>query len=228
MNESDYFALVAEQLISDLTRNIAIKRFTTNTDVIGAFAESTVRQFISRFVSPVRASTGAIISPELCSGPKTLPQIDIILWIPNPLPAVFESNDFGLIPRMSCVGFVEVKRSAYSGVGKKLGDLIERETSLVAPNACNENQCNLSLGVICVRETTVSDSALDELITNGKVVVLMTCDESGTLIPNPSDIFKLINFLQNRCSVAKDIQRTIEMDLTNMASTTRTIPKSTA
>ena len=53
MTGDDFLNELAEQLARDLTANNAIKRFTTNTDLIGSYAEATVRQLIAdRVTSP--------------------------------------------------------------------------------------------------------------------------------------------------------------------------------
>ena len=56
---------LAEQLIHELRPNQSIKKLADNTDIIGAYAEATLRQFVARIVAPLRVSTGAVISEKL-------------------------------------------------------------------------------------------------------------------------------------------------------------------
>lgn len=74
----------AEELAHELVPNARIKKFLKNTAVIGAYAENTVIRFVERMVDPLRVSTGAVISPELVNGGKSIPQVDVIVWQPNP------------------------------------------------------------------------------------------------------------------------------------------------
>jgi len=65
MSYREYIQLFAEELAHELTPNARIKKFTKNSAVIGAYAESTVNSFVQKMVSPLNVSTGAVISPEL-------------------------------------------------------------------------------------------------------------------------------------------------------------------
>src|SRR4051812_44709650 len=102
MTGKQFLVALADQLARDLTANGAIKRFTNCTDLIGAYAEATVRQLVARIVSPLRISHGAIIYEGIC--PDDVPQIDTIIWRPAPMPAVFEVGEFAMVPRDSAVG----------------------------------------------------------------------------------------------------------------------------
>src|SRR5262245_29065804 len=115
---NEYLELVAGPLIEELTRIKHLKKFTSNAAVIGAHAEAAVRRLVARVVYPLRVSTGAVISEEWCHKPKSVPQLDTIIWQPCPAPALFEVGDFGLVPRGSSMAIMEIKRSAYSGVGR--------------------------------------------------------------------------------------------------------------
>jgi hypothetical protein len=185
MTGQEFLHLLAEQFVSELQPNEAIRKFTTNSDVIGAYAEASLRQFVARVVAPLRVSTGAVVSEQLCSEPGKVPQIDAIIWSPSPAPAVFNVGDFGLVPRSSCFGIMEIKRSAYSGVGKKMSETLreDRVYSLVGDVAkkikvqsYGDTNALFSphpgIGVICIKEDNRSDPALDDLIHKGIVVVL--------------------------------------------------------
>ena len=75
---------VAMPLVDELRSIEALKTFTTNPDVIGAHAEAAVRKFVARVVHPLRVCTGSVISEELCATPRTVPQLDSIIWMPLP------------------------------------------------------------------------------------------------------------------------------------------------
>jgi hypothetical protein len=200
MNGQEFLELLAEQIVVELRPNKAIRKFTTNPDIIGEYAERSLRQMISRFVHPLRVSTGAVISEQLCSTPKTVPQIDTIIWIPSPAPAIFCAGEFGLVPRSSCMGIMEIKRSVYSEVGKKLEDALneDRVKKLVADPLFKTDNPDISaypaLGVVCLREKGKSDDKLDNLIKKGHAIVLFEQLEDD-LIPCYKDIHRLINFL---------------------------------
>ena len=205
----------ADELISELVPNTRIKRFLTNTAVIGAYAENTVIEFVRRMVDPLRVSTGAVISPELVSAEPEIPQIDVIIWQPNPLPSIFTSGDFGLIPRMSVMGILEVKRSAYSGIGAKIKKILDAEDQLTSPVTLilNSKKVFSSLGVVCVRETKISDTPLENLISDGRVVVLCEIDVAGNITPNPSHIMQLVNYLVTLRMKAKIADGAIQIDI---------------
>jgi hypothetical protein len=188
--------MVAGELVNELLPNVSIKKYTTNTDVIGSYAESSVRRFVQRMVAPARVSTGAVISETLCDHPETVPQIDTIIWIPMPLPPIFEAGEFGLVPAVSTLGVLEIKRSNYSSVGTQIAQVIGREKELVgSANDPDYDSLPGAMGVVCVRESVKGDSALDELIASDKAVVLMEKNERGTVRVNPIAVYKLIGFL---------------------------------
>ncbi len=62
MTGKEFLEQLANQLASELNQNQAIKTFVSNSAVIGAYAEASVRQFVSHIVSPLRVSTGAVIN----------------------------------------------------------------------------------------------------------------------------------------------------------------------
>jgi len=105
--------VVAEQLVSELKPILAIKGVTSNTDLLGKYTEAAVRSLVHRIVQPMRVSTGAVLDHPM---PVPLRQIDIIVWAPFPAPALFDVEGFGLVPKSSAFGVIEVKRSNYSGV----------------------------------------------------------------------------------------------------------------
>jgi hypothetical protein len=204
LNAAKFLDLVATPLVEEFRAIEAIKKFTTNTDVIGAHAEATVRRLVARVVHPLRVCTGAVISEELCSNPKKVPQIDTIIWQPSPAPALFEVGDFGLVPRGSAMAIMEIKRSAYKDVGAKLKERLREDLvgKLVAddpPGWAGTNEPVLypdypAMGVVCLRETSSRDSNLDELIEKGHSVVLLEI-RNDSVTPNTEAVYRLINFL---------------------------------
>ena len=206
MTGEEFLRALADELIAELRPSERIKTFTTNSDVIGAYAEASVRRFVARIVFPLRVCTGAVISEQLCSNPATVPQIDTIIWSPSAAPAIFCAGEFGLVPRGSSFGILEIKRSVYRGVGAKLKKSLQlkRLSGLVADVAetvrhadqtsSRDYPTHPGLGVICVREKGQTDRNLEKLIDSGLAVVLFERD-SDELIANPHAVHRLVNFL---------------------------------
>ncbi len=209
-----YINRICEELAREISPNETIKHFANNSEVIGAFAEASVARLVRRMVEPLRVSTGAVISPQSSQEPSTVPQVDLIIWAPNPLPAICEAGDFALVPRNSVFGVIEVKRSNYnSGVGARLKSFVERDdlTIPVTPRI----QVNLAsgtprlqrsaLGIVCLRESNVADSDLDGLIESGAAVCLIEKGESGYQV-SIAGIKRLVNFLTDVRSSARDLK----------------------
>ncbi len=198
--DSDVFLReIVKQLTHELQPNDSLKKvFTTNPAIIGQYAEESVRALVRRTVAPLRVSTGAVIDPTTTPDPK-LPQIDTIVWTPSPAPALFEVGHFGLIPRGSSMGVLEIKRSDYRGVAKQLVDRLtpDKVQSLVADPLAAEG-CTFerlpALGVICIRESQKADQRLDRLVEQRRAVVLFE-RRGNKLHPRPKDVCDLINFL---------------------------------
>ncbi|HZS05205.1 MAG TPA: hypothetical protein VFD58_10260, partial [Blastocatellia bacterium] len=200
---------LASQLIHELQPNHSIKTFADNTAIKGAFAEATLRQFVSRVVAPLRVSTGAVISEELCDNPKKVPQIDLIIWAPSPAPAIFCSGDFALVPRSSCFGVMEIKRSLYSDAGKRIGDVVgNAQAYKLVSGVARDIQFDPArtsdadftvypgLGVVCIHEYDQSNQTqYAELEQEGLSLTLFHENSDGKLDPNPKAVFRLINFL---------------------------------
>ncbi len=202
MTGHQFLEKLAEQLASELTANNSIRDFTRNPELIGAYAEATVRRLITRIVSPLRVSRGSIVYEGIC--PDSVPEIDAIIWTPCPMPAVFEIDDFGLIPRMSAFAFLEIKRSNYPRVGEKIKSVLEREDELVPLDqgesilygtGVQTPMKHRSLGVVCLREHHGSDKSLNLLVAAERAVVLLEQDRRGGLKANPKAMFNLVNFL---------------------------------
>jgi hypothetical protein len=215
MKDMSYFTDYAEELVSELTPNARIKKFLTNTSVIGAYAENTVIRFVERMVDPLRVSTGAVISPETVERGDGIPQIDAIIWQPNPLPSIFTSGNFGLIPRQSVMGIIEIKRSTYSGIGNGIKEVLDAENELTTDVKLIQDGRTMysSIGVVCVREKRESDVTLRTLIEAGRVVVLSEIDADGKITPLHKQILLFVNFLVSLRLKAKLADGTIKIDI---------------
>lgn len=222
----DYWKLYAENLVSSLTANVSITKFTKNPAVIGAYAEATIIDLVSKMVCPYRCSTGSIIGTGEVNS-KDLKQLDCILWSPTPNPAIFDTAGFALVPDQSVHGVIEVKRSAYTNVGTKISETLDWvETKFLGTHevkpeirkilagkggvkAIKQNfkgkspelifekdRFHLGLGVICIREKHNSDRDLQKLIDNGRAIVLIEMDDDGSLTVNTSHVLHLLEFLK--------------------------------
>jgi len=225
----NYWSMYTEQLVDSLSANIKLKEFTRNTDVIGAYAEITITEFIKRFSSPLLCSTGTVISPSLTKSGNVLKQLDLMLWSPTPLPAIFEVSSFALVPEQCVHGVIEIKRSAYTNVGKaikenidwvenhvegflninfdlaaKLKEKIKNNSkgskldvsAIALDDLLKRDKYHIALGVICIREQGQNDKVLDDLISDGRALVLQEVTKSGEIKVNISHVLQLIEFLK--------------------------------
>jgi hypothetical protein len=96
-----------------LTANGALSDFVSNPNITGAYAEAWVRAIVRSMLPPsLRVSTGAIIrASDSTSDLRQVPQIDLIVWDPSELPALFERDEFALVHTQSARAIIEVKRS---------------------------------------------------------------------------------------------------------------------
>src|ERR1051325_10906891 len=157
MDVQQYLEMIAGFLVDELRPVLNIEGVTKNTDLLGKYAEASVRRLVHRIVSPMRVSTGAVLDYPL---PKTLRQIDLIIWAPFPAPALFDVEGFGLVPKSSAFGVMEIKKSNYTGVDTKLerflsevdaGQIISEAAGAVA-----DFRRRPGMGVVCVLESPSS------------------------------------------------------------------------
>ncbi len=198
---SAFLRACAENLTHTLQPNARIKQLADNSEVIGAFAEASVREMVRRAAHPLMICTGAVVDVEV--EPKDVPQLDTIVWSPSPLPALFTAGDFGLVPRSSCFGILEIKRTAYSGVAEKIAERAELAPRLIAdiakdlraakPEEGGIPDIPYFLGVVCLGEGK-DIAAIRELEQNGDAIVLLRQHE-GQLVPDTAAVHKLMNFL---------------------------------
>jgi hypothetical protein len=202
---SEFLRQVARQILAELRPPTEIKKFTSNSDVVGAYVEAGVRRFVQKYLAPIRVCSGAVIDQNQVPGSKKIPQLDTIAWIPGPVPAIFESGDFGLVPRSSALGILEIKSSAY----KKGVKDIEKRTE---PKFANSVTADIkdaqgreggllgrwemfAMGVICLlQEDQRGNRLLEKLEKEGRVVVLFE-QQGDRSVEKPEGIYRLVNFL---------------------------------
>jgi hypothetical protein len=204
MDPQAFLRRLAEQLARDLTANDSVRLFTTNTALIGAYAEATVRELAARIVAPMSVSRGSVIYEENC--PEKVPEIDAIIWAPCPVPAVFEAGDFAIVPRGSAFGFLEIKSTNYKGAARAMMRVLRREDEL-APlyegehdlwrNIRPDGPPPRALGVVCLRTRERRDATLDELVRRQKAVILLNKCDDGSITPDAGAMFRLVNFLMD-------------------------------
>ena len=191
-----YLTLIAEQFANELRPILALKQVTANTELLGAYTEVAVRNLAVRAVKPMGVCTGAVLDFPL---PDKLQQIDLIVWAPFPLPGVFETQGFGLIPRSSAFGVIEVKRTNYSGTDAEIEKFVEGAPSLVCEpsGAIAAHTVIYGIGVIGAL-TSAPSARLRELIKQKKAVALFDATDGEPTV-RPMDILTLLNFLYS-CS----------------------------
>ena len=194
MELREYLDTVAAQLVNELKPILEIKGVTANTELLGKYTEASVRNLVHRIVQPMRISTGAVLDHPV---PIPLRQIDIIIWAPFPAPALFDVEGFGLVPKSSAFGVIEVKRSNYSGVEERLesflADVDARRIVAEPAGPILDRQRSPGIGIICVLEAEAS-SRLQSLIDADRVVAIFEREGDVTKL-RPRDVLVLVNFL---------------------------------
>lgn len=192
-----YLGTVAAQLVTELTPILEIKGVTSNTDLLGKYTEASIRSLVHRIVQPMRVSTGAVLDYPL---PTVLRQIDLIIWAPFPVPAIFEVEGFGLLPKSSAFGVIEVKRSNYPKATAQLESFLADVDSrkVVADydpwlSPFQDGAKSPGIGIICVLESAPSKQ-LAKLIAADRVVAVFERVGGKTSV-RPRDVFVLVNFL---------------------------------
>ena len=201
MEPDKYLSVLAEELANDLFGVARIKKFTDNSELLGAYAEAAIRDLVARTVYPLRVSRGSIIHEGNIG---CLPQIDTIIWQASPLPPIFEIGDFGLIPRGSAVGWLEIKRSMYSDSGKQLRSRLELDNLVEAHPTEPRYQRNgkplaTHLGVVCLQERKQLNPIVEELVAAEKAVVILRPSDGSEAgyTADPVALFRLTNFLMD-------------------------------
>lgn len=190
-----YLKSVAQQLVHELTPVVNMKEMTRNSELLGAYAEAAVRNLVYRIVSPMRVSTGAVIDyPE----PDRLRQIDIIIWMPRPAPAIFEVERFGMVPLSSAFGVLEVKRSNYSGIEDRFDGFMKdaRDYKIVSRpihRLTEDFNRTPALNVVTVLEKGASQRLRNMIDHKNTVAIVDSTEDRPTI--RPKDIYVLVNFL---------------------------------
>lgn len=122
---------------------------------------------------------------------KSIPQCDLIIWDPSELPALFEQDDFALVPTQCVHAIIEIKRSC-----SNLDDLVnqlENRKKLLRIDCCKH-----LLGVVIEHSKSLFDGEVrpNWLIDkrwqqNYPIVSLL----STNIDPNADDIMAFIYFL---------------------------------
>ena len=195
MKRNGYLDLVADELVDHLRPIIGIKGVTANPDLLGKYTEASVRSLVRRFIRPMRVCTGAVVDDPLST---QLRQIDMIIWSPFPIPALFDVEGFGLVPKSSAFGVIEVKRSNYTGVERKLqgflADVDARKIVSEPGGPIADYSKSPGIGIVCVLEGKPS-AKLKSMIDSEKVIAIFERIGKKPEIRR-KDILVLVNFLQ--------------------------------
>lgn len=197
-----YIGRVVNELAAKLRPSHDLYDFVgMNTAIIGAHAEAVVNNFIKDFVSPLQVCTGTVINPDnrfpmpQAKG-KSLNQLDVIVWAPNPFPPVFHIANFGLVPVRSVFGIIEVKAFPYETKKEVSIDKILNNKDKLIPNFLKEDS------IICVipliRNKDKLTPHVNDLIKQKKVLILTTETKKGEkieIVPNHDSIIDFINYL---------------------------------
>jgi len=186
----NYFDELAKHLFNNFSTIQSIEKFTNNSAVIGAYAEKVILKFINSIVYPLRTSTGTIVGPQHFKRPKERPQLDAIIWDPNPLPAILDEDGFALVPQNSVVGVLEIKRSDSGNNLVKIEKSYEQMTKELFTIR------RPFMGVICIKERykTQGKNKLNNLVKTGKAVFLAEYIDNSVRI-NSEGLYELVNFL---------------------------------
>jgi len=186
-----HLEMIARNIAHELQPSIDLKSVADrNAPILGYHAEAVVKRLIRRTVHPMRVSHGGVIDwPR-----KALRQTDVIVWNPHPAPALFEVDDFALVPRSNVFAVLEIKRSAYNDADDALKTFIDLAPELVGVRKAADYEPPLGLGVICVLEGTPTP-LMRELLRSGNAVAIFESDGNENIRTRTDDVLKLINFL---------------------------------
>jgi hypothetical protein len=126
--------------------------------------------------------------------PAKLNQMDLIIWAPFPVPPIFEVDGFGLVPRSSAFGVIEVKKSGYDAAGLELFiERAEARTIVSDPLPGVPDSRLPAIGVVCLLENAPS-ARLQELIGRKHAVAIYEKTDTGVAVRD-SDVFTFVEFL---------------------------------
>lgn len=193
-----YLGTIAKQLVNDLVPILQIDAVTRNSALLGDYTEAAIRRLVRRIVQPMRICTGAVIDDPL---PDRLRQIDIIIWAPYPAPAIFEVEDFGLVPKSSAFGVLEVKKTNHGASVMGLesfleavesGEVVYQSPRPIMPEA---DRTLFGLGVVCVLQKRISRRLHALLDARKAVAIFDTQDRTRQPQVREKDVLELVNFL---------------------------------
>lgn len=196
MSLDAYLKAISDQLVAELRPVLDIKELTSNPVLLGAYTEAALRNLIKRVVFPMRICTGAVLDYPM---PEQLRQIDVIVWAPYPAPAIHEVEGFGLVPRSSSFGVMEIKRSNYSGgvtssLESFLG-LVDARRIVSDPRASVADYSGSpGLGIICALEKPPS-KRLRKLLDSRRVIAVFDHVTKGRPVIRRADVLTLVNYL---------------------------------
>jgi hypothetical protein len=193
-----YLGFIADQLANELKPILNMPYVTNNSELLGAYTEAVVRNLIRRIVHPMHVCTGVVLDHPI---PQKLIQVDVIIWAPYPVPAIFAVEGFGLVPRSSAFGVLEIKRSNY-GAEEKLEEFsaeVDSGVLVCSPALLSEHDpysgkpFSSGVAVVCVLEKTPS-AQLRLLIDANRVAAIIQNDGDKARV-RKKDLFVLVNFL---------------------------------
>lgn len=189
IQKKEYFKNLAHQLIREVSPPEEFKRFVGNhPDLLGKYIESAIRRFIKKIILNGRISTGGVICPEKSIAEN---QIDVIIWKPNPFPAIFECENFAIVPRQSVFGLIEIKSSNYKGAITKIDEFHQLclQTNLINSYKAVDEFIKVK-SIICVFTGKKNDTI------NKECIILYTKkNKKSKPEPNTKEIIKFIEYL---------------------------------
>jgi hypothetical protein len=211
MKPEQWLHFICEQLGKEWTDLPAVRQMSQNNDLYGAYIEGSVRQFITRFVSPLRISKGTIVYEDNIG--EMSPQLDAVIWHPSPLPAIVEVGEFAIVPRLAGLAYLEIKSSNYNGVGKSIESKLSLMDNLVPklerlPSTIQDSAAlnDRALGVVCVHTPGIKDEVLDRLISEKRVAVMVRrLEKTSDITVDSSGIVRLAKFLTHVRYRAKNL-----------------------
>ena len=129
-----------------------------------------------------------MISPE---DPKAKSQIDVIIWKPNPYPAIFECENFAIVPKRSVFGLIEIKSSNYSKSIQNIENSIKSYSNMMTEGLSYSK----GVGVVCLY--TGNKIEQEKLTSNKPYFILFTKKGDSDIEPNPKGIISFIQYLIN-------------------------------
>lgn len=178
--EKEYFKRLSAQFIKEISPPTEFGKFVKNSDLMGKYIESAVRVFIRKIIYCGKISTGGVISPEFSIARN---QFDVIIWKPNPYPAIFEFENFAIVPRRSVFGLIEIKSSNYSGAENKIKENIAKYSDFTTEGLTNKK----GIGIICLYKGKEK--------VNDDFFILFSEKDDGTIKPNSIGIISFIQYL---------------------------------